>query len=278
MRKYTWSIIIGIVVLILIFGSGIAKLYTDWLWFSDLGYGVVFLKPLMTQIGLGVVMGLLFFFIIYGNLWYARRIAPPPSPMGLEHQLIERLGTLARRGIGLVIFLGSIVVSIMVALAAGTYWKEWLMYSNAMPFGKVDPVFGLDIGFYVFKLPFIQYMYGWLFFALAVATIASAAIHYADEAIELLGNRVQFAPKVKAHLAILVAAMFFLKAAGYRLAMYGLLFSQGTLFDGAGYTDVQARIPAYWILIVVAMIAGLLVLMNIYRRGIAFRGWRAWWD
>lgn len=270
MRKYTWPIIIAIVVLMLMFGGGIAGLYTDWLWFSDLGYGVVFLKPLLTQIGLGAVMGLLFFVIIYGNLWYARRIAPPPSPMGLEQQLIERLGTLARRGIGLVIFLGSIIVSIMVALAAATYWKEWLMYSNATPFHKVDPVFGKDIGFYVFSLPFIQYIYGWLFFTLVVATIASAAIHYADEAIEVLGNRLQFAPKVKAHLAILVAAMFFLKAAGYRLAMYGLLFSEGKQFDGAGYADVHARIPAYWILIVVAIIAGLLVLMNIYRRGIGF--------
>jgi len=270
MRKYTWPVVIAIVVILLLFGGAIVGLYTDWLWFSDLGYGVVFMKPLLAEIGLGLVMGVLFFAIIYGNLWYARRIAPPPSPMGLERQLIERLGNLARRGIGLVIFLGSIVVSFMVGLEAATHWQSYLLYSNAAKFHAVDPVFGKDIGFYVFKLPFIEYLYGWLFFVLVVATIASAAIHYADEAIELFGNRLQFAPKVKAHLGVLLAAMFFLKAFGYRLAMYDLLSAQGKLFDGPGYTEIQARMPAYWILIVVAVIAGLLVLINMYRRGIAF--------
>lgn len=268
MRKYTLPAIMVIVVFAFLFGGAIIGLYTDWLWFSDLGYGVVFMKPLLAEIGLGLAMGLLFFAIIYGNLWHARRIAPPPSPMGLEQQLIERLGSLARRGIGLVIFLGSVVVSFMVGLAAATHWQDYLLYSNATPFGALDPVFGKDIGFYVFKLPFIEYLYDWLFFTLVVATIASAAIHYAGEAIEVFGNRLQFAPRVKAHLGVLVAAMFFLKAFGYRLAMYDLLSAPGKLFDGPGYTDIHARMPAYWVLIVVAVIAGLLVLINIYRRGI----------
>ncbi|MCX6344506.1 MAG: UPF0182 family protein [Armatimonadetes bacterium] len=268
MRKYLGIIVIAVLVLLLISAGAIVGLYTDWLWFNNIGFGVVFSKMVVNQIGMGLVMGLLFFGIVYGNLWYARRIAPPPSPMGLEHQLIERLGSLARRGIGIVIFLASIIVSIMMALEAATHWQNWLMYTSASSFGVIDPVFGKDIGFYVFKMPFISYAYGWLFFALAVATITSAAIHYADEAIEVFGNRIQFAPKVKAHLGVLIALMFFLKAYGYRLAMYGLLNSQGAQFDGAGYTDIHARIPAMWILIVVTIIGGLLVLMNIARRGV----------
>ncbi|MHB9037332.1 MAG: UPF0182 family membrane protein [Armatimonadota bacterium] len=269
-QAYLWPIVVAIIMLLLIFGGALVGLYTDWLWFKDLGYGDVFSKVLMTKAGLGVVLGLLFFAIIYGNLWYARRIAPPPSPMGLEQQLLERLGRLARRGIGLVLFGGSIVISVFVGLEAATHWEEWLKYVHATPFGATDPQFGVDIGFYVFKLPFLNYVYNWLFVALAVSTVAAIALHYADEAIEALGNRLQFAPGVKAHIGVLVALMFFLKAWGYRLGMYQLVLGRGGLFDGAGYADVHARLPALWILLVVSIIGGLLVLFNITRRGLGF--------
>ena len=231
MRKYIGPIILAVVALAIIFGGALVGIYTDWLWFKDLGYGTIFSTILLTRVKIGLLFGFLFFAVIYGNLWYARRIAPPPSPTGIEQQLLERLGRLARRGIGLLLFLGSIVVSAMVGLEAATHWEEWLMYFNSTPFDAKDPIFGVDIGFYVFKLPFLQYLYGWLFFTLAASTIATAALHYADEAIETFGGRLQFAPKAKTHLAVLVAVMFFLRAWGYRLSMYGLLTVQGKLFD-----------------------------------------------
>lgn len=263
-----WPIIVALAALLVIFGGAIVGLYTDWLWFKDLGYNTIFSTIILTRIKVGLIFGFLFFLIVYGNLWYARRIAPPPSPMGIEQQLIERLGRLARRGIGIVLFLGSIVLAGFVGLEAATHWEEWLQYFNATPFGQADAVFGRDIGFYVFKLPLLSYIYHWLFFTLAVAAIASAALHYADEAIEAFGNRLQFAPRVKAHLGVLVAAVFFLKAWGYRLSMYDLLFARAELFDGAGYTEVHANLPGLWVTLVAAIIGGLLVLVSIRRRGV----------
>ena len=268
MRKYLWSIVIAVVVLLIIFGGAIVGLYSDWLWFKDLGYGVVFSKMLVTRIEVGLLFGLLFFVIIYSNLWYARRIAPPPSPMGLEHQLVERLGRLARSVIGLVLFGGSIVVSAMVGLEAATHWESWLKYFNATPFGMNRPHVPQGYRFLCLQAAAHQLCLRLAVLCSAVAAIAAAALHYADEGIELFGNRPQFAPGVKTHLAVLVAAMFFLKAWGYRLAMYNLLFTRGSLFDGAGYTEVHARLPALWILLVVAIVGGFLVLFNIFRRGI----------
>lgn len=271
LRRYLGPIIIAIIALLIIFGGALVTIYTDWLWFLDLGYQKVFSTILLTQILIGFLFGLLFFAIIYGNLWYARRIAPPAPPLGMEQQLLERLGRLARRGIGILLFVGSIVVSAMVGLEAATHWQEWLMYFHATPFGgKPDAVFGNDIGFYVFKLPFLSYLYHWLFFALMASTIAAVGLHYADEAVEMFGNRLQFAPKVKAHIFVLIALMFFLKAWGYRLGMYDLLFNRGSLFDGAGYTEVNANLPALWILLVAAIIGGLMVLASIRRRGTGY--------
>ncbi|MDH7602980.1 MAG: UPF0182 family protein [Armatimonadota bacterium] len=270
MRKYIGPAVVALIALAVIFGGAFVNLLTDWMWFKDLGYQRIFATTLWTKVRVGLLFGLVFFAIIYGNLWYARRIAPPPSPTGIEQQLIERLGRLARKGIGLLIFLASIVLSAMVGLEAATHWQDWLLYLHGVPFGITDPVFHKDIGFYVFKLPFLSYVYHWLFFALAASTIAAAALHYADEALESIAGRLQFAPGVKAHLAVLVAAMFFLKAWGYRLSMYDLLNVRGTIFDGPGYTELHANLPALWVLWVTAILAGLLVLLNIYRRGITY--------
>lgn len=269
-RRYIGPIIVAVIALLVIFGGALVSIYTDWLWFKDLGYQTVFTTRLITQIEMGLLFGLLFFAIIYGNLWYARRIAPPSPPAGVEQQLLERLGRLARRGLGILLFVGSIVASVFVGLEAATHWQQWLMAFNASQFGMTDPVFSKDIGFYVFQLPFLGYLYNWLFFALAASTIAAVGLHYADEAIEVFGNQLQFAPKVKAHIFTLVAAMFFLKAWGYRLAMFNLLFTRGNLFDGAGYTEVNANLPVLWILLVAAIIGGVMVLMNIKRRGINY--------
>jgi len=268
LRRYFWPVVVIIIMLLMLFGGGIVTLYTDWLWFKDLGFGCVFTTRLLTQLKVGLLFGVIFFAIIYGNLWYARRIAPPSPPLGLEQQLLQRLGRLARRTLGILLFLGSVVVSVLVGLEAATHWEEWLMYFNATPFGAKDPVFSRDIGFYIFKLPMLAYFYHWLFFALVAATVAAVGIHYADEAVEVFGNTIQFAPRVKAHIFTLVAAMFFLKAWGYRLAMYNLLFARGNLFDGAGYTEVNAGLPVMWILLAAAIVGGLMVLAAIRKPGI----------
>ena len=268
MRKYFWPIVVIVAALLLLFGGALVGLWTDWLWFKDLGFATVFSTIIWTRVKIGLLFGVLFFAIIYSNLWYARKIAPPPSPTGIEQQLIERLGSLARRGIGILIFAGSVVISAMVGFEAATHWHEWLMFSNAVPFGVKDPVFARDIGFYVFSLPFLNYLYNWLFFAIAASAVASAGLHYADEAIEYFGNRLQFAPKAKAHLAILVALLFFLKAWGYKLAAYGLMSGAGSIFDGPGFTDANVRIPVLGTLAVIAVIGGGMVLLNAMRRGI----------
>lgn len=270
MRRYIGPVIVALLALGILFGGALVTIYTDWLWFKDLGYAEVFSTRMLTQLQIGFLFGMLFFAIIYGNLWYARRIAPPSPPVGMEQQLLERLGRLARRGLGILLFAGSVVASVFVGLEAATHWQEWLMYFNATPFASTDAVFGKDIGFYVFQLPFLSYLYHWLFFALAASTIAAVGLHYADEAIEVFGNRFQFAPKVKSHIFILIAAMFVLKAWGYRLGMYNLLFTRGSLFDGAGYTEVNANLNALWILLGAAIVGALMVLMNIRRRGIGY--------
>jgi len=269
MDRRFWYFIAALILVVLIFGGALARFYTDWLWFGEVGYRSVFWTRLISRIELGLVAGILFLAIVYSNLWLARRFAPPVLERYDRGTLRLRVGRLASRTLGLLIFGLTLAASVLVALEASTHWLSYQTFIHATRFGDTDPIFGRDIGFYVFKLGFLLYIYGWLFFTLVVAAIATAAVHYTDRAIELLAGVPSFAPHVKAHLSVLLAAALFVKAWGYRLDAYNLLYSTHGFLYGAGYTDVHARLLALKLLSIVAVIAGIIALVNIYRRGIA---------
>lgn len=270
MKRYLWITIAVVAFIVIFFGGALVTLYTDSLWFSDLGYHSLFSKILWTRILLTIVFTAVFFIIAYSNLAIARKISPPTSTRfsGIDIDIRDRLTSIARQGLGILLLIGALIVAILVGLQSGSNWDTWLKFANATSFNLTDPIFHLDIGFYVFKLPFWSFLYNWLFFTLIVTTLAVGFIYYTYGGIDFLANTPRFSPGVKTHLAILISLMFFLKAVGYRLAMYQLLQSPGDLFYGAGYTDVHARIPALWILLIAAIIGGIAVLLNIYRRGI----------
>lgn len=266
-RRLGWGIVI-IILAILIFGGALARFYTDWLWFGEVGYRSVFWKAFTSKLELGLIAGILFFLAVYSNLWLARRLAPPIPGRYDESELRARIGRIARRGLGFLIFILTVAASILVGLEARSHWLGYQMFTHPTPFPSADPIFHKNIGFYIFRLGFLQYIYGWLFFTVVVAMIATAVVHYIDRAIEVLARIPTFAPHVKAHLSLLLAAALFVKAWGYRLAAYNLLYTQSNFMYGAGYADVHARLLALKVLSVVAVLAGILALINIYRRGI----------
>lgn len=268
-RKARMWLFIGSVVLVfLIFGGTLVRLYTDWLWFGEVGYRSVFWTRLVARLQLGVAAGVVFFAIVYSNLFLARRFAPPVLDRYDGNTIRLRAGRFARRGFGLLILVLTLGASILAGLEASTHWLTFQAFIHATDFADADPIFQQNVGFYVFKLGFLRYIYGWLLFTLVVAAIATAAVHYTDRAIEVFAGMPTFAPHVKAHLSVLFAAALFVKAWGYRLDAYNLLYSPTGVVFGAGYTDAHARLIAYQILSVVAVIAGILALVNIYRRGI----------
>lgn len=268
MRNRIWYIIGLIVLLILIFGGVLSTFYTDWLWFGEVGYRSVFWTKLLSRLKLGALAGILFFAILYLNIWLARRFAPPVLGRYDRNTTRERMSQMASRGFGVLLLVSALILSIFVALEASTHWLSYRTFMQGTQFGATDPIFNKDIGFYVFKYGFLRYIYGWLFFTLAVTVIAAAIVHYVDKAIDFLAGTPTFAPHVKAHLSLLLAAALFVKAWGYRLDAYNLLYSPAGVVFGAGYTDVHARLIALYILSVIAVIAGIIALVNIYRRGI----------
>jgi uncharacterized membrane protein (UPF0182 family) len=225
LRRELKVIIWAVIILAVIFASSLIRMYTDWLWFGEVGYRPVFWTQILYKLALGISAAILFFAIIYANIRIAGSMSRPVVYRDAGSSTRGRMSEFVRRGIGGVLLLGTIAAAILVGLEAASHWMSLAMWMHATPFPDTDPVFKREIGFYIFKLGFLKYIYGWLMFTLIVALLASAAVHYANRAIDFLAGAPTFAPHVKAHLSLLLAAILFVRAWGYLLQRYDLLYT-----------------------------------------------------
>jgi uncharacterized protein len=249
------------------FARGIAGLYTDYLWFDSLGFTSVWAGILGTQLTLGIVFAAIFALLAWANFVIADRLAPPVRPPGPEEEALAPLHYVLFRRQRLVRAAVALVPAIPFGTAAAGHWNDWLLFRNHVSFGVDDPQFGRDVGFYVFQLPFLSFLADWIFAAVVVATLIAAAAHYVNGGIRLQAPGPVVTPKVKAHLSVLLAVIALIKAGNYFLDRYELLLSRRGVIRGAGYTDVNAQLPAIQLLIAISLLAAALLLYNSRHRG-----------
>lgn len=265
-------LVVGVLVatlLVLAFSlRAIATFWTDFLWFDALDLTSVWNQLISARVTLGAATGLVFFLLLWVNLVVADRLAPRFAPVtGSDDDLLVRYRELVggrQRLVWLVVSLG---VAIVPAFSASAQWREWLLFRFGREWGATDPLFDRDLGWYVFQLPFLSTAIDWLFGFLLVTVAIVAIVHYLNGAIRMqpLGERVT--PNAKAHLSVLLALAAFTKAIDYWLRRFELVVSSGRRFDGAGYTQVNATLPALQLMILISVFAGLLLLINIRRKG-----------
>ena len=246
---------------------GIAGFWTDYLWFDALGHENVFVSVFGAQVVLVVLFTLLFFGLLYGNLTVADRLAPPIRPPGPEEDLLRGYHLVVGHRRGLVRLVLSGLFAVIAGLGVSGRWQEWLLFTNAVDFDINDAQFGRDLGFYVFRLPFMSFVIGWLFASLIIVLVLTTIFHYINGGIRLqsVGERVQ--PQVKAHLSVLLGLVALVRAGDYWLARFELTTSDRGAVTGASYTDVKAQLPATNLLILISLFAVVLLLVNIRRRG-----------
>src|SRR3954465_8223060 len=257
---------VGLFILITTVRS-IASFYTDYLWFQSIGQTGVWRGVLGTKLMLAVVFITAFFALLWGNLFIADRIAPKFRPAGPEEEMIERYHELVGRRTGLVRIVVALLFAIIAGAGASGQWQEWLLFRNYVPFHIQDPQFHKDVGFYVFQLPFLQFLVGWFFAAFVIVLIVSAVAHYLNGGIRVQTPFQRVTPQVKAHLSVLLAVIALVKAAGYYLQQYSLSVSTRGTVDGPTYTDVHTQLPAIRLLMVISLFSVVLFLYNIFRRG-----------
>jgi hypothetical protein len=137
-------------------------------------------------------------------------------------------------------------------------WQDWLLFRNAREFGISDEQFGADVGFYVFQLPFLSFVLDWLFVALILVLLLTAAAHVLNGGVVFVSPVPVIRHATKSHIAVLLAVLAVLKAGDYWLDRYELTNSNRGIVQGATYSVVKAQLPAIMLLILIALLtAGL---------------------
>ena len=268
-RRGRWWLLGAVIILIVLLASlrSLATLYTDRLWFSSVQLTSVWDTLLGVKLGLFASFGGLFFVLLWVNLIVSDRISSSVIATDPEDELVRRYQRMVRPYANRIYAGVSVIVALIAAAGAIGEWQNWILFTHGQSFGVKDPQFHMDASFYVFKLPFLEFLVNWLIVSLIVVLVFTAVFHYLNGGIRTQRARPRVRPVVKAHLSVLLALIALAKAAGYVLAKYQLVTSTNGFVEGAGYTDVHARIPALELLFWISLAAAAVLVWNIRRQG-----------
>ena len=268
MRRSIGFIALGAFLLFSLFGEAI-YLYTDYLWFGEIGYAGVFTKTLWIKVLLGVISGVLFFGLVYVNIKLAAKLRDGVVPLQSKNPEVPgpaELDPMIRK----LLLPVALVLGFLAAPQAAMHWQSALLYFNGVPFGIQDPLLGKDIGFYLFQLPALDALYRWFLVSLGLLLVATAFIYLLYGGVQYSEEGLFVHRAAKIHLSVLLALLLLVQSGGYLLDAYKLLNSHNGVVFGAGYTDIHARLPALRVLAVSALAVSVLCLLQMRRPGLKY--------
>jgi uncharacterized protein len=272
---------VGIATVVLLFALGrITSVVVDWAWFSSIGYVVVFWTVFATKAVLFVAVFAVSTLLLWANAALALRFAtrprlrlpvafdpgvatfqmspgPWPGSYGLQPSLLVWR---------LIILTVALVLGLLIALGETGRWDLILRFIYQAPYGRTDPLFLKDIGFYLFSLPLYVAIKNWMLWMLVLASLMAGSIYFLHDDISLDPPPWSVSPPAVAHGSALLGLFFAIKAWSYFLDRYLLLYDDNGVVVGASYADVHVELPALWLLIVLAAIAAIASWANVRLR------------
>ena len=266
-RRGIWILLALVLVLVLVLVlQGLAGFYTDFLWYHWTGLGRVWRTVVGTKVALAAAFVVLGFALLSTSFWLVDKIAPQAMFMAPDTELVRRYQAVVGPHAFAIRNLLAFVVSLLLGIGTSSQWQHWLLFENAVPFGRTDPLFGRDASFFVFRLPFLSFLVDWVLVALFVTVVLSAVGHFLNGAIRLQGSP-RMEPRALAHLSLLLGLMALVRAwAYYYVDRFALDLSNHGVVNGASYTDVHVRLPAITLLSIVSLVAFVLLVVNVYQR------------
>ena len=261
-RWWKWLFVIVGLALAVVLLSILRGIYTDLLWYDQMGFRGVYVKVLVTRVVLFFLGSVLFGALLGVSLFFAGRFSQGP----LEAPLPQATQDLLRKLIKWGTLVAAIVLSVIFGVILAGEWEIFLRFGNSVPFGLSDPVYNKDISFYVFDLPVYDFLKGWALGASIVILLATLGLYFVNFSFRGVGFAITTGVKVQVSL---VAALVMLTVgAGHWLDRWALVLSDHRVVHGANYADINALKPALLILTIVAVASSVLILVNAYMRGI----------
>jgi uncharacterized protein len=251
-RTVPLLILAALVITAVISFTTLSDFLVDWLWFGTLGFGAVFSTTWqMKLVAFGVVACLSAVFLLASGLLATSARLPPVRRLrlmggnGIRIEGLPELLNFSPEDLPwrLIVVVVAGVLSLIIGLAQAGNWEMFLKWRYAVPFGRTDPLFGNDLGFYVFTLPVYSLARDWGILIIFLAMAMAAGVYWARGAIDLSEASPRLSPAAIRHLSALLALFLLLKAADYLLQRYDLLLSNNGIVFGAAYTDVHLRLP-----------------------------------
>jgi uncharacterized membrane protein (UPF0182 family) len=242
-------LIAALIFLYLLLGVG-SRLIVDALWFGELGYVDVFRTRILSQLVLGV-LGLGVAFAVLAWTLRAALRRSPALRLGTGGDIDLAALQLERR-LPLITTLGAAVLSLGLAATLSQEWMTLQAFLHRVPYGQVEPIFGRDIGFYLFTLPALRLVHGWLLVLMLLALFGTLGVYGLRGG---LVDRRGILPAARRHLGVLAIVFLLLLAVHFALSQFEVLFSSQGVVYGAGYTDVKAGLPGLRVLIGVGLVA-----------------------
>lgn len=261
------SAVIGVALLLAFSAKSLSSFYVNVLWFDSVGRSDVYWSILRSKFELAAIFAAGCFVFVLVNLLIADKVAPLTLPNTPEDQTVMRIREATAKSRGKLRIAIALVIGLMLGLPASAEWQNWLMFRHRQAFAVGDPLFKANVGFYVFRLPFAQFVVAWSFGMLVLATIVVTAFHFINGSIRPQDRVQRVTPQAKVHLSVLLAGAALLRAANYWLSKYDLTSSERGVVRGALYTDVKAQLPALNLMILVSLAVTVLLLWNIRQRG-----------
>ena len=249
------------VVVLLLFGPRLIDGYVSWLWFGELGFRSVFTTQVFTRVVVFLIVALVVGAIVFAGMALAYRTRPVFVPTNGPNDPVARYRTTVMTRLRLIAILVPALVGGIAGLFAQGYWARVQLFLHGGSFGVTDPQFGKDLGFYAFDLPFYRMVLYILFAAVFLAFVTNLLGHYIFGSIRLTGRSGALSRAARIQLVVLVGVLVLLKVFAYWLDRYELLSHSrsGKPFTGAGYTDINAVLPAKLILMAIALICAIAV-------------------
>jgi uncharacterized protein len=256
-RSYIQHIVLFVAIILIFSLSKIVELWTDYLWFSNLGFSEIFIITLTSKIYLFFAATLFFFLLAALNIWIASKFQGLNSGFKILMLLV-------------------ILLSLFQGLFASSEWLSYLQYTNQESFNLQDPILNKDASFYVFSLPFFLFIWKFLFSSVLIVSIVVVLYYLQQIILSFFTPRTdpntniaykttnfwQEFSKIKksamVHMAVLFSIIFLLLAARHYLSRFLVMFSESGIVVGAGYTDVNVFLPVVKFLMFFALFIAIL--------------------
>ncbi len=266
-RRLMTIVIVGAIIITLFIALNVLRgIYTNWLWFDNLGHLDVYTTILSTRIWL-FLLGFAVAIIVIGLnfLWAYRSSKAGPSYSNASSLALTQIYRVMKLGV----VLASLIVSIIFATVISGRWESILLFLNRSPFGQAEPILNTDASFYILTLPVLHLIQGWVLGICIVIILGVFAIYFINYGIK--GTALSLNPQLISHMSAVGGIGLLAFALGHYLDIYELLFStQGAAF-GASYTDITAKQPGLYVLTFLAGLGGLLLIVSSINSGLRFR-------